>query len=158
MKRSTVVRIGFAAAALALLPAAYIGLGKVRDADAQGFPPPPPTTWYGPISLANPGQGIIAAVSSGGSSTTCGWGAVLSDSGSTVYVIDVVSDDQIKGCGASGRTVQFYVPSNTPGQGGRVSTNQVTWQGPGAHQATVSLGAQLGNVLYTPQLAAKVTN
>ena len=34
MKRTTLLRIGIAAAALALLPAAYIGLGKVREAGA----------------------------------------------------------------------------------------------------------------------------
>src|SRR5687767_3058101 len=100
MKRALTVGLIVAAAAAVSLPALVM---------AQAFPPPPPSTYYGTVSGgATVGQGVIAIVSSGGSSQTCGDGRVLQDGANLVYVIDVIQNAQKAGCGAAGRTIQFY--------------------------------------------------
>jgi hypothetical protein len=79
MKRR-LVGAGIAAAAMLAVPGAAL---------AQGVPPGPPATIYGSIT---PGQVIVIVIN--GSSSTCGAGSVVSDSGSTVFVVDVISDSQ----------------------------------------------------------------
>jgi len=128
MKRAFVLGLGVLAALAAAIPVVV---------SAQGFPPPPPTTFYGnvPSGIVS-GQGVIAIVLDGNSSQACGAGATVTDNGKVVYVVDVVSDTQIAGCGKTGRTVQFYFVSSS---GGRIATDApVTWSGPGpvAHDVT----------------------
>lgn len=158
MNRSFFARLGIGLAALALAPAAYLGLGEFQRADAQGVPPQPPSTYYGTISGAEDGSGIVAGIGTGGSSRSCGTGRVLTDSGQLVYVVDVVTDDQISGCGASGRTIRFYIAPKKPGGGGKFASQTANWQSAGAHQQNLSAGNPLQFVLYTPQVAAKVPN
>lgn len=158
MNRPRLAWTGMALFALAAIPAAYFGIGKYQDAQAQGFPPDPPSTFYGTISGASPGDGIAAGIGSGGTSASCGTGAVLSDSGSTVYVIDVITDDQVAGCGDTGRTIRFYIAPQNAGGGGAFATQTAAWPGAGAHQQSLTVGAELPHVLYTPQLAGKVNN
>lgn len=158
MNRPRIAKAGALMAALALVPAAYFGVGQLTEAEAQGFPPEPPSTFWGTIQGASAGDGVAAAIGSGASSRSCGTGTVLTHSGSTVYVIDVITDDQTAGCGDTGRTIRFYIAPKDPGGGGRFATPTVTWPGAGAHQQNLTAGAVLQHVLYTPQINARVTN
>ena len=100
MKRAIILGLGVIAVALAAIPALV---------SAQGFPPPPPTTYYGKAPTGvQPGDTVIAIVIDGNSSQVCGDGVTAADSSGVVYVVDVVADAQILGCGRAGRTVQFY--------------------------------------------------
>jgi hypothetical protein len=141
MKRALLLGIGAAGAALASIPALVT---------AQGFPPPPPTTYYGKAPAGiGPGQAVIAIVSDGSSSQVCGDGATLNDSSGVVYVVDVVANAQIPGCGQAGRTVQFYFVGAK-----RLSTDTATWSGPGpAQKDLVNLGPALTTRNTAPQVA-----
>ena len=66
MKRR-LVGASIAAAAMLAVPGAAL---------AQGVPPGPPATIYGSITGAQAGQGVIAIVINGSSSTVCGAGSV----------------------------------------------------------------------------------
>ena len=100
MKRAIILGLAVDAVAIAAVPAIV---------SAQGFPPPPPTTYYGKAPTGvQPGDTVIAVVTEGASSMVCGDGVTSSDASGTVYVVDVVADAQIAGCGKTGRTVQFY--------------------------------------------------
>ncbi len=149
MKRALVPGIGILAALAAAIPMVV---------SAQGFPPPPPTTFYGNTpSGISAGQGVIAIVLDGNSSQACGAGATVTDSGKVVYVVDVVSDTQIPGCGKTGRTVQFYFVSSS---GGRIATDApVAWSGPGpvAHDVT-QVGPPLTRRGSAPQVAKDGTS
>ena len=137
-----------AAAAMLALPSAAL---------AQGVPPGPPATIYGSISGASAGQGVIAIVINGNTSTVCGAGSVVSDSGSTVFVVDVVSDSQRAGCGANGRTIRFYVTPTSPTTGGRLANESATWTGAGPKQQALTLGAALSIVKPIPFVASDGT-
>ncbi|MCA9825768.1 MAG: hypothetical protein KC482_15480 [Dehalococcoidia bacterium] len=158
MKKPRYAWIGAGLFAIAAVPAAIFGIGQYQDAQAQGFPPEPPATYYGTVGGAAEGDGIAAAIGTGASSRSCGNGAVLSDSGSIVYVVDVITDDQTSGCGDSGRTIRFYIAPQKAGAGGKFATQTANWQGAGAHQQNLTAGPALTNILYTPQLGAQVTN
>jgi hypothetical protein len=145
MKRSLLFGMSVATTAAVALPAFAL---------AQDFPPPPPSTYYGTVTGgATAGQGVIAIVSDGTSSQTCGDGAVLQDGGNLVYVIDVIQDGQKDGCGAAGRTIRFYfTPSG--GAPARLSNETATWSAPGApNQQNLSLGATLNARGRTPAVA-----
>lgn len=143
MKRAILFGLGAFGVILAAIP---------NLAVAAEFPPPPPTTYYGAASGASAGQSVIAIVTEGSTSTVCGSGVVTSDSGTTVYVVDVVADAQRAGCGKAGRQVMFYF---TPigGSGGRVSTNAVPWAGPGPSSQALTLGAPVTSRASAPMLA-----
>jgi hypothetical protein len=158
MKSPRFAWLGAGLFAIAAVPAAILGAGKLQNAEAQGFPPEPPATYYGTVSGAANGDGIVAAIGSGATSRSCGNGAVLSDSGTIVYVVDVITDDQTEGCGDSGRSIRFYIAPQTAGGGGKFATQTANWQGAGAHQQNLTAGPTLTNILYTPQLGAQVTN
>ena len=158
MNRPRIALLGAAFLALAALPAAYLGIGQLTDAEAQGFPPEPPSTFWGTFTGASAGDGVVAAIGSGASSRTCGTGAVLTDNSQSVYVIDVITDDQTAGCGDTGRTIRFYLAPRAPGGGGKFATPTANWQGAGAHQQNLTAGAALPFVLYTPQLRGQVTH
>jgi hypothetical protein len=135
MKRALMVGLGLASAAAVIAPGLVV---------AQDFPPPPPSTYYGTVSGgAALGQGVIAIVSSGGQSQTCGDGKVLQDGGSMVYVVDVVQNAQKAGCGQAGRTIQFYfTPSG--GNPGRLANETANWADPGPpKQQNLTLGPSL---------------
>jgi hypothetical protein len=134
MKRALKVGMGVATAIAVSLPALALG---------QGFPPEPPSTYYGTVSGGTVGQGVVAIVQTGNSSQTCGVGAVISDNGSIVYVVDVFHDTQIDGCGEAGRTIRFYLTpvGTTPG---RLANETVNWSAAGApKEQNLTLGTAL---------------
>jgi hypothetical protein len=146
MKRAILLGIGVAALAIAAIPALV---------SAQGFPPPPPTTYYGKAPAGiGPGDTVIAIVTSGGTSTVCGDGVTAADTSGIVYVVDVVADAQIAGCGKTGATVQFYFVG--PRQ---LSTDSAAWQGAGpAPKDIVGLGAPLTPKNRLPHVAKDGVN
>ena len=124
MKRVFVMWSLVAVAIAAALP--------VFVAAADGFPPPPPTTYYGTIAGATSGQGVIAIVTDGSSSATCGAGLVLSDTAAgIVYVIDVQADGQTPGCGKAGRNITFSLTPTDATSGGKLSVSSTAWAPPG---------------------------
>lgn len=140
MKRPFIIGLALAGAAAAALPATLLGIvpgigGLEATASAAGsVPPGPPMVLYG----AAPGIPGGTSVSVGNVSTgaSCGRGSVISDSGSTYYVVDVVADSQVTGCGTSGSTMTLalYFAPSAPGTGGRVATVNVTWSVSGTKQ------------------------
>ena len=117
MKRAILLAVGAVTAAAAAIPALV---------SAQGFPPPPPTTFYGkaPAGVSQ-GDVVIAVVVDGSSSQVCGDGITVADGGGS-YVVDVVADAQVAGCGRTGRTVMFYFVGKKA-----LSTDTAAWTGPG---------------------------
>lgn len=91
--------------------------------------PPPPTTYYGKVTLSGavplPNMDVVAFV--GG--VRCGEGVTASDPSldgdpsSIAYVVDVVPHSLREGCGASGRTVRIVLASTW--------SATVPWEGPG---------------------------
>lgn len=146
MNRAFVVGLGALGVAIAAIPTIAL---------AQGFPPPPPSTYYGAVpSGVAAGQGAIAIVLDGSNSTACGAGVTMNDSasGKVVYVVDVVADAQKTGCGMSGRTVMFYF---TGTGGGRISTDTPAgWAGPGPVKVDINtVSAPLPRRGSAPQVA-----
>jgi len=131
MNRRLKLALSFGAAAALAIPAAVL---------AQ-LPPDPPATFYGTVASGTTGQGVVAIVLSGGTSTVCGTGTVL-NSGGPVYVVDVVSNAQTTGCGVNGRSVRFYF-TPTASAGGRLASETATWTGAGPKQQNLTLGAEL---------------
>ena len=146
MKRAIILGLGVVAVAFAAIPALV---------SAQGFPPPPPTTYYGKAPTGvQPGDTVIAIVTDGSSSAVCGDGVTASDTSGIVYVVDVVADAQILGCGKAGRSVQFYFV--TPRA---LATGTTTWTGPGpAANNLTSLGPSLTPKNRAPLLAKDGVN
>ncbi|PFG73515.1 hypothetical protein [Tepidiforma thermophila] len=146
MKRAILLAIASVAAATASIPALVM---------AQGAPPSPPATFYGSVpSGVGPGQTVLAIVTSGGSSQTCGVGQTIADGSGVVYVVDVIADSQLAGCGAPGRTVQFYFVGNR-----QLATDTATWSGAGPSQRNLTgLGPQLTPRNYGPMVAKDGTN
>lgn len=156
MKRAILLAAGAIAAAFAAIPALVA---------AQGAPPSPPDTFYGKVPEGvGPGQGVLAIVTSGSSSQTCGVGNTLviapgpgvppEDVGKIAYVVDVIADSQLAGCGAPGRTVQFYFIGNR-----QMATTTGTWSGAGPVQLNLTgLGSPLTTRNYGPQVAKDGTN
>ena len=148
MKRAILLGLGALSVAAAAIPAIAM---------ADGFPPPPPTTFYGrvPAGVAT-GQGVVAIVTDPGTGaqTACGSGNVLTDSGNTVYVVDVVADAQRAGCGQAGRTVTFYFTPTT-NSGGRASADApAAWTGPGPMEKNISsVGPALTKAANAPHVA-----
>ncbi len=141
MKRAILLGIGAVAVAAAAVPAFV---------SAANFPPEPPTTYYGKAP-AGIGQGdtVIAIVTNGNASTVCGDGITASDASGIVYVVDVVADGQIAGCGKTGRTVQFYFVGPR-----RLGTDIVPWTGPGpAPKDLTGLGPSLTPKNRLPHVA-----
>lgn len=146
MKRAILLAAGAAAAAFAAIPALVA---------AQGAPPSPPATFYGSVPAGvGPGQGVLAIVTSGSSSQTCGVGQTVADGSGVAYVVDVIADSQLAGCGAPGRTVQFYFIGNR-----QMATTTGTWSGAGPTQLNLTgLGSPLSVRNYGPQVAKDGTN
>ena len=146
MKRAILIGVAAASLAIAAIPALV---------SAQGFPPPPPTTYYGKApSGVGPGDVVIAVVTSGGISAVCGDGVTASDTSGIVYVVDVVADAQIAGCGRSGATVQFYFVGKRA-----LSTDTAAWTGPGpAPKDLTALGPSLTPRNTAPQVAKDGVN
>ena len=117
MKRAILLAVGALTAAAVAIPALV---------SAQGFPPPPPTTFYGKAPAGvGAGDVVIAVVVDGTASQVCGDGITVADNGGS-YVVDVVADAQIAGCGRAGRTVMFYFVGKKA-----LSTDTAAWTGPG---------------------------
>lgn len=142
MNRALIIGMSVATAAAVSLPALVI---------AQDFPPPPPTTYYGTVAGGTIGQGVIAIVSDGSGSQTCGDGAVVAgEGGAPSYVVDVIQDAQKSGCGKAGRTIRFYF-TPTGGNPGRLGNESAAWGEPGApKQQNITLGASLTNRKFLP--------
>ena len=104
-------------------------------------------------------RGVIAIVSDGTPSATCGASTVVADGSSNpAFAIDILSDSQIRGCGLSGRTVRFYF-TPTGVNNGRMATESVTI--PGTFQAKsqdLTLGAPLTQRRFGVQVASDKTN
>ena len=143
MKRRYLFGMALFGASLLALPASV---------SAQGFPPDPPATFYGPAAGGSSGQGVVAIVLDGGTSRVCGSGTVQDVNG-PVYVVDVVSDSQIKGCGKNGRTVMFYF-TPTGSQGGRLATETGSWSSAGPKLQSLTLGPPLTQRRYTVFVAS----
>lgn len=142
MKRALIIGMSVAAAAAVSLPALVM---------AQDFPPPPPSTYYGTVAGGTIGQGVIAIVTDGTGSQTCGDGAVVAgEGGAPSYAIDVIQDAQKAGCGKAGRSVRFYF-TPTGGNPGRLGNESAAWGEPGApKQQNLTLGASLTNKKFVP--------
>lgn len=147
MNRKMLAGAGLAGAVLLAVPSTAL---------AQ-LPPDPPATFYGPATGATAGQGVIAIVTTGGGSTVCGAGSVLSDASGVVYVVDVASNAQIPGCGASGRQVQFYF-TPTPSQPGKLANETASWTGAGPKQQALTPGKALTLKQSTPMVASDKSN
>lgn len=145
MKRAFVIALGALGIAAAAIPAVV---------SAQGFPPPPPTTYYGTVPTGIvAGQTVVAIVMNGGSSTACGTGVTLTDqaSGKVVFVVDVLADGQITGCGKAGRTVTFYF---TSANGGRISLDTPSsWTSVPTNVNIQTVSAPLARKGSAPQVA-----
>ncbi|MCC7364604.1 MAG: hypothetical protein IT303_09545 [Dehalococcoidia bacterium] len=145
MKRRFLVGMGLAGAALLSIPAAVF---------AQGAPPDPPATYYGTVTGASVGQQVIAIVFNGGTGTACGYGTIQQESGSSVYVVDVATQSQTPGCGATGRSVRFYI-AGTGSTAGRFATESASWSGAGPKQQNINMtGAQLPTKRFAPFVAS----
>ena len=154
MKRAILLGLGALGLAAVLLPA-------VAMADS-GIPPSPPATFYGTVPTGiSVGQGVIAIVVNGTSSTVCGAGSVVADTdngGKPSYAVDVVSATQIAGCGVNNAVVMFYF---TPfgGHSGQLATDTTTWSFPGPTLKNITtLGPLLQSRANVPNLAKDGTN
>mgnify|MGYP005835937855 CR=1 FL=1 len=141
MRRAILFGAGVVASVVASVPALVA---------AQSAPPAPPATFYGSVpSGVGAGQTVLAIVTSGGTTQTCGVGSTLAADSGVVYVVDVVSDSQVAGCGSAGRTVQFYFVGNR-----QMATDTATWTGAGPVQRNLTgLGPQLTPRNIGPQVA-----
>lgn len=146
MRRAILLAFGAAATAAAAVPALVA---------AQGAPPSPPATYYGSVPAGIPaGQTVLAVVTSGGSSQTCGVGSTFAEGANVVYVVDVVAASQVPGCGTPGATIQFYFVGNR-----QMATDTATWTGPGPSQRNLTgLGPQLTPRNFGPMVAKDGTN
>ncbi|MEO8538993.1 MAG: hypothetical protein ABI577_04570 [bacterium] len=140
---------------LGISAAALVSMAAPAFVSAQGFPPPPPTTFYGKVpSGIGPGDTVIAIVTDGSSSQVCGDGSTLNDASGVVYAVDVVAQAQTPGCGQAGRTVQFYFVGAR-----RLSTDTAAWTGPGpANKDLTGLGTTLTPKNRAPQVAKDGSN
>lgn len=147
MNRRLLASTAVAAAALLAFP-----LGAMAQT-----PPTPPSTFYGEATGATAGQGVVAIVINGSTSTVCGSGVVTTDNSKSVYVVDVVSQEQRAGCGASGRQVRFYFTPTSSATGGRLANETGTWaQGP--RNQNLTQGSPLTVVRPAPMVASDGTN
>lgn len=143
MKRERLRRFGIAGAALfTVLGAALAALSVSTRSEAVDTPPGPPMTAYGEANGGVAGQQVFAVITTGGVSKTCGQGLVVDDGGPK-FVVDVVAESQVAGCGAAGRSVSFYFAPTAPGQGGRKGNATVSWEQATAKQANQTLGQPL---------------
>ncbi len=145
MKRAILLAVGALTTAAMAIPALV---------SAQGFPPPPPTTFYGkaPTGVAA-GDVVIAVVVDGSSSQVCGDGITVADAGGS-YVVDVVADAQIAGCGRAGRTVVFYFVGQKA-----LANDSAAWTGPGpAEKNLTTLGPSLTTRNRLPHVAKDGVN
>lgn len=148
--------LAFALAGGALL-AGLTGFGA--DRAAAQLPPTPPATFWGTVTGGGVGPGwrVVAIVQSGSASATCGSGAVVTEGSQTVYVVDVVTDAQVPGCGANGRQIRFYLAPASP-TGGRMANQTATWTGAGPVELNLTAGASLTNTVYAPYAARDGVN
>lgn len=128
-------------------------LGRGERAEAQGFPPSPPATFWGEASGVPAGTRVVALVVSGSGSAMCGVGSVLLDAGATKYVVDVFHESQQPGCGAPGRAVRFYFSGGGPANGGRLANETGTWSEAGPAMLNLSAGPQLMAMGTIPGIA-----
>ncbi len=127
--RTRSIRLGTALMlGLVAVLAVFATRSSSDSVSAQGFPPNPPTIYYGtvPTTTSN-GASVIAVVRSGSSSASCGAGKVLLDGSQRVYAVQVITGSQRAGCGDAGRTVSFYVTPDSATEGGQLSNESPTW-------------------------------
>ena len=145
MKRAILLAVGALTAVAVAIPALV---------SAQGFPPPPPTTFYGKAPAGvGAGDVVIAVVVDGTASQVCGDGITVPDGGVS-FVVDVVADAQIAGCGKAGRTVRFYFVAAKA-----LANESASWTGPGpALQPLATLGAPVTARNRLPHVAKDGVN
>jgi hypothetical protein len=132
MKRIPLIGFGITALAIAIIPV-LVAL-SMTTAKAQ-MPPSIPTLYYGAAPGAVHGQRVVAYIGE----VACGGGSVVVVDGTPNYVVDVVTDSQIPGCGLGGRQIKLYFPSITGT--GYFSTTTTAWQSAGAPRVfNVTLG------------------
>lgn len=155
MKRTLIIGLVLASAALAALPATILsimpGAGKLDGtASAAGsVPPGPPLVLYGAVSGVAGGTSVTITNNANGA--YCGRGTVISDAGSTYYVVDVYASSQAPGCGTPGASLSlalYFVPT-TPTTGGRTATANVTWNA-GSAKVDVTPGSALPIAGFAP--------
>ncbi len=125
----------------------------------QGFPPDTPMVAYGDATGSALGMGVHALVNNGGVWTYCGSGAVVNKTGGGVgFAVQIASQTQTPGCGASGRTVRLYFSPSAYGLSGKFATQTFNWVGPvgTATSQNVTLGDGLTIRGVVPAIAAKV--
>ena len=114
---------------------------------------------YGKATGASIGQGVVAVVSDGTRSATCGASTVVADGNSNpAFAIDILADSQVPGCGFSGRTVRFYF-TPTGVTNGRLANETVTI--PSTFQVKsqdLTLGSPLTERRFGVQVASDKTN
>lgn len=158
MKRPFVVGLVLAGAALAALPATILsvmpGAGKFDGTAmaAGSVPPGPPLVMYGAVSGVAGGTPVTITNNANGA--YCGRGTVVSDGGSTYYVVDVYADSQAPGCGTPGASLSLalYFAPATPTTGGRTATANVTWN-VGSAKVDVTPGSALPIAGFAPMAA-----
>lgn len=159
MKRPLILGLALTGAALAALPATLLsvmpGAGRFDSTAmaAGSVPPGPPLVLYG----AAPGVagGTSVTVTNNANGAYCGRGSVVSDAGSTYYVVDVYADSQAAGCGTNGASLSLalYFAPPAPNTGGRTANVSVTWN-TGSAKVDASPGAALPIAGYAPLAAS----
>jgi hypothetical protein len=150
-------------ALIALLAAAVVAVAflaspmafRGQSAKAQSAPPAPPMVVFGTVSGVAAGTQVFAVNATTGANCT-GLGGVVSSGGSTRFVVQVISDAQVDGCGVQGQsmTVLLYFPPNSPATGGSLATITLTWSsGTLSSEQNVTPGAPLQVRARMPQVA-----
>ncbi|MFQ5380212.1 MAG: hypothetical protein ACE5EF_01130 [Dehalococcoidia bacterium] len=126
---------------------------STSTANAQGFPPPLPTTYFGTAGGASDGSLVTAYVTDGSKTTKCGTGQTVMDGNKVVYVIDVAQDGQTPGCGKAGRRVKLTFKSDAD-RVARPATATTAWVDLGPGFAGAEFDVVLGPA---PEIKAYVT-
>ena|GEM_PF-4862432 len=117
-----------------------------------GGPSGEPATFFGRTNGVPPGSSVIAfVVGPAFVLTNCGTATVAQEGSNAVYVIDVLDERQLPGCGAPGRSVRFYLVP--PGEAGRFAVESGTWEGPGPVELDLTAGPPLGREAVAPGLS-----
>ena len=124
---------------LVVLAISVLALGAVtaQNAAAQGVPPSPPSTFFGaasidgkPVPDGTEVRGFIDGKDC--TQTAQGFRGTVTDGGASAYVVTIVHESQIAGCGRAGRTVTFRIAGHAAGQSS-------PWQ-PGAQRLDINSG------------------
>ncbi len=133
MIRRVVLRLGFAALLAAIPAVALLGTSSAPGASAQSSAPPEqPMVVYGTAAGAEVGQVVHAFIEHDGATNWCGSGLVTEPS-EPGYVVQVLDDSQLEGCGAPGREVRLLFTAaghgdSFTGEGSSFAVGSFTYQ------------------------------